>query len=156
MNIRAIHIEKLNSLETDSFLNGFRRFAARRGIPSKVWSDNGTNFVGAQTEISRLMKNLDGGRIQAYGVQNEIEWSFNPPHASHMGGIWERLIRTVRKVLTGLLKDCRLTDEILETLFCEAESIVNNHPLTKMSDDVNDMTTLRPNQTPSSRSVQQG
>ena len=54
MNMRAVHIEKLNSLETDSFINGFRRFMARRGTPVKVWSDNGTNFVGGNPELLKI------------------------------------------------------------------------------------------------------
>ena len=62
-----------------------------------------------------------------------------------MGGIWERMIRTVRKVMTAIMKGCRLTDEVLETVFCEAESIVNSRPLTKVSEDVNDMSALTPN-----------
>ena len=49
---RAIHIEVLNSLETDTFINGFIRFISRRGYPIRIWSDNGTNFVGACTELS--------------------------------------------------------------------------------------------------------
>ena len=83
-----MHMEKLNNLETDTFLIGFRRFTARRGTPSKVWSDNGTNFVGGQAELSKCMMQLDESQIQAFSVQLDIEWSFNPPHASHMEESW--------------------------------------------------------------------
>ena len=140
LNIRAIHLEKLNTLETDSFINGFRRFISRKGTPSKLWSDNGTNFVGAETELSRDVKD--------FLLKKNIAWHFNPPHASHMGGIWERQIRTVRKVLQGLLEKYPgdLTDEILETLFCEVEAMVNSRPITKLSDDENDGEAITPNQ----------
>lgn len=142
---RAIHIEKLDSLETDSFLNGFRRFSARRGYPVKAFSDNGTNITGAQAELSKAVRQLDRRQIQAFSVQHEVEWHFNPPHASHMGGLWERMIRTIRRVMSAVLKDCRLNDEVLVTLLCEVEAIVNSRPLTKVSDDVKDMATLTPN-----------
>lgn len=146
LNTRAIHLEKLNSLDTDSFLNGFRRFVCRRGSPIKVWSDNGTNFVAGHSELSKGHAALNKVKIQSYGVQNNIEWHFNPPCASHMGGIWERMIRTVRKVLVGLCPvHVKLTDELLSTLFCEVEFIVNSRPITKVSDDVKDPCALTPN-----------
>ena len=148
MNIRAVHIEKLNSLETDSFINGFRRFMARRGTPAKVWSDNGTNFIGASPELMKCLQSLDEEKIRKFGLEKEVEWNFNPPKASHMGGVWERQIRTVRKILSSLLNKHadKLTDEVLETFFCEVEAMINSRPLTKLSEDVTDMTTLNPNQ----------
>ena len=148
MNYRAVHIEKLNSLETDSFINGFRRFMARRGTPVKVWSDNGTNFVGGCPEIVKCLQQLDEEKIRRFGLENEVEWNFNPPHASHMGGVWERQIRTIRKILASLLNkhSDKLTDEVLETFFCEVEAMINSRPLTKMSEDVSDESTLSPAQ----------
>jgi len=128
----------LESLETDAFINALRRFIARRGLPSKILSDNGTNFVGAKNE-------LYNEKVQAFCTKENIEWIFNPPTASHMGGAWERQIRTIRKVITGLLpRNSRLTDEILSTLFCEVESIVNSRPLTKSSQDIRDASALTP------------
>ena len=112
LNTRAVHIEKLNTMDAESFLNGLRRFIARRGIPDKIWSDNGTNFVGGLSEL-RLCER----QIKDFSLKQNIEWIFNPPGASRMGGVWERLIRTIRKVLCVVLKGSRLTDEILELSF---------------------------------------
>ena len=42
-SIRAIHIEVLESLETDAFINGFRSFCSHRGQPKTVRSDRGNN-----------------------------------------------------------------------------------------------------------------
>ena len=146
LTTRAIHIEKLNGLDTDTFLNSFIRFSSRRGWPQKVFSDNGTNFTGGKSELSQSLKALDRNKINSYCIKKEVNWSFNPPSASHMGGIWERMIRSIRKVLTALLRDRhRLTDDVLETLFCEVENIVNGRPLTKVSDDINDSTVITPN-----------
>ena len=142
---RAVHLEVLESLETQAFLNGFRRFVARRGSPLKVWTDRGTNFIGANAELKRGLKELDESALQSYGVQREIEWNFNPPMSSNMGGVWERCIRTVRKVIAGIMKDTHLSDDSLHTLFCEVESIVNSRPITKVSDSLNDMSALTPN-----------
>ena len=144
--VRAVHIEMLRSLDTDSFINSFRRFIARRGYPEKVYSDNGTNFVGAKSELNRGLQELSQKEIEAYALRRNIRWHFNPPKASHMGGAWERMIGCARRVMQGLSSsDVRLTDEILETLFSEVESIINNRPLTKLSDDPNDHMPLTPN-----------
>ena len=147
LNTRGIHIEKLNTMETDSFINAFRRFMSRRGTPRKVYSDNGTNFVGGCDELLKCMK-IDEKKLEEYCSRKEVEWYFQPPHASHMGGIWERQIRSIRKILMSLLNKFSgdLKDEVLETLFCEIEAMINSRPLTKLNDDPHDMATLSPNQ----------
>ena len=122
-----------------------RRFIARRGTPSIIFSDNGTNLTSAYSELRRAIQKLDKKAIDAYCVKHNIEWFFHPPTASHMNGACERMIRTVRKVLTGMLTDrCRLTDDILHTLLVEVEGIINHRPLTNVSDDIADDTPLTP------------
>ena len=115
------------------------RFCARRGVPEKVRSDNGTNFVAGEKGLREAMRSWNNdGKVKTHLLQKEIKWEFNPPAASHMGGIWERQIRSVRKVLNIILREQTLDDERLSTLFCEVESIVNGRPLTVSSDDPND------------------
>ena len=108
-------------------------------------SDNGTNFVGAKGELQKAVNEMDQDRIGNDLLKEEIEWSFNPPGASHMGGIWERQIRTVRKVLEGRCGSTEnLDDESFKTLKCEIEAIVNSRPLTTISNGPNDLTPLSP------------
>ena len=144
---RAVHIEKLNSLDMDSFVNGFRRFIARRGVPAKVYSDNGTNIVSGEKEMRLAFRDLiQSSAFQGYLATRHIEWSFIPPASPHMGGVWERLVGLIKRVLVTVLKESRrLNDEVLETVFCEIESIANGRPLTKLSDDPSDVTPLTPN-----------
>ena len=141
---RAIHIEKLASLDSDSFVNALVRFTARRGNPERIYSDNGTNFVGANKEIGEAINHWNS-TMQEHLLMKHIEWRFNPPSSSHMGGVWERQIRTVRKVMNVLLQNQVLDDERLDTLFCEIESVVNGRPLTPVSGDCNDLEPLTPN-----------
>ena len=72
-------------------------------------------------------------------------WSFNPSHGSHFGGVWERCIRTTRKILRALLREQITDDESLATLMCEVESILNGRPITTISSDPRDQEPLTPN-----------
>lgn len=143
--VRAVHIEVAHSLETSSFINALQRFIARRGQPLEIRSDNGTNFVGAERELKEAVKSWNKSRTQEFLRQRESRWKFNPPSASHMGGIWERQIRTVRKIMSALINQQQLTDESLQTLLCVIENIINSRPLTAVSDDPNDTEALTPN-----------
>ncbi len=144
--VRAIHIEVVQNLEADSFINALRRFIARRGKPDEMRSDNGTNFKGGNRELIESMREWNqSSKVHTFLLQHEMKWFFNPPAASHMGGVWERAIRSVRKVLNALLKEQALDDEGLQTLLCEVESIINGRPLTKVSDDPRDYHALTPN-----------
>ncbi|XP_050417733.2 uncharacterized protein LOC126831129 [Patella vulgata] len=145
LSCRAVHLEVLHSMDTDSFLNAFRRFICRRGSPLKIRSDNGGNFVAGSKEIKGSIEEWNRKQVDDFMLQREIEWCFNPPAGSHFGGIWERCIRSVRKILDSLLNEQVLCDESLNTLFCEVEMIINGRPLTKVSDDPNDQEALTPN-----------
>ena len=138
LTTRAVHIETTDTLDTDSFLNCLYRFMARRGEPRLVRSDNGSNFVGAERELRKEMESWNKERIQETMSQRGIRWLFNPPAASHMGGVWERQIRSVRRVLSTIMTEQVHTSEMLTTLLVIAEGIINNRPLTPASDDPND------------------
>ena len=108
-------------------------------------SDNGGNFVSAEKELREEIAKWNQQQIHEYLLQQSVRWTFNPPFGSHHGGVWERCIRTIRKILNALLKEQNLDDEALYTLMCEVESIVNGRPITKVSDDPRDMSALTPN-----------
>ena len=147
MSVRAVHFEVLESLSTDSFINGFVRFSSRRGYPKSVRSDNGTGLVGARSELASALKELDRNKIIQAARRHEVQWTFTPPHNSQAAGSWERQIRTARKVLSALLSrtPVALTDEILTTLFCEVECIMNSRPITKCGSSIHDAMPLTPN-----------
>lgn len=145
LTIRAVHIEVANSLDTSSCINAIRRFICRRGQASTIRSDNGTNFIGAERELKEAIQELDQSKIAEVLVQKGIKWIFNTPAASHQGGVWERQIRTVRKILNSVLNQQILDDEGLHTVLCEVEAIINDRPITKASDDPNDLEPLTPN-----------
>ena len=144
---RAIHLEIAASLTTDSCINAIRRMVARRGPVNIIRSDNGTNIVGAEAELRREIQNWNQSDIGRTLEQLNIQWIFNPPSASHHGGFWERMIRSVRKIIYCLLRDQPkiLDDEALHTVMCEVEYILNNRPLTTSSEDHSELEMLTPN-----------
>ncbi|KAJ8027040.1 hypothetical protein HOLleu_32065 [Holothuria leucospilota] len=145
LTLRAIHIEVAHQLDTDSFINALQRFMARRGKPKEIRSDNGSNFTGAERELREAIRNWNQLKLNEYLKGEMVCWKFNPPAASHMGGAWERLIRSTRKVLSSLSREQVLDDERLSTLMCLAEAVVNGRPLTHVSNDVDDLEPLTPN-----------
>lgn len=130
----AIHIEAVEDLTSNSFIATLRRFMSRRGKPTEIWSDNGTNFVGAQRELAVYLKNIEG-----VSVDEGFTWRFNPPSAPHFGGLWESAVKSAKYHLTRVLKETKLTLIELQTLLCQ-----NSRPITPMSNDPNDLQSLTP------------
>ena len=132
MASRSIHIEVAHSMEKDSFLQALRRFICRRGPIRELRSDQGTNFVGAENEMKKALQEMDDSQIKAELLKHDIDWVRNPAKASNFGGVWERQIRSVRNIMTALMREHghSLDDEALRTLMCEAEAVVNSRPLT--------------------------
>ena len=144
---RAVHIEVATSLSTDSFINCLQRFISIRGPIRTLRCDCGTNFIGAKNELNASIKEFDEDSIRRFLLSNDcdlIDFKFNTPNASHMGGIWERQIRTTRAVLDSLLRNVgtQLDDDSLRTFMYEAAAIVNSRPLTV--DSANDPLSLAP------------
>ena len=139
LTVRCIHLEVVESLDTDSFINSLRRFVNRRGCPRDCYSDCGTNFKGATTELKEFIAVLKTKEkeIKDFASSKNINWNFNPPSTPHMGGAWERLVKSVKEVMTAITKDTVLTDPQLLTLLTEVENIVNSRPLTPASEDIN-------------------
>lgn len=141
---RAIHVEMLEDLSTDTFINGLRCFIALRGSVRQIKCDQGTNFVGAKNELSAAQGEINIDKLTTFLADNQCDFVLNTPHASHAGGVWERQIRTVRNILnaTLALTPGRLTDSSLRTFLYEVAAIVNSRPLT--TDSLNDPNSLEP------------
>ena len=124
MASRAVHIETANSLSTDSFINCLRRMMAIRVPIRQLRCDQGTNFVGAKSEFQREYEKLDHKKIETFLNSkgcDDIEFKMNVPSASHMGGVWERQMRSARSILLVVMEQSgtQLDDESLRTLSTE-------------------------------------
>ena len=144
MSSRAVHIEELDDMTTDAFINALRCFIAIRGPVQQLRSDQGSNFVGARNELASALKELHGDKIQSYLTKNRCDFIMNVPYSSHRGGVWERQIRTTRSILNNILNDFkgRLDTSSLRTFFYEVMAIINSRPLTCQT--LNDPKSLEP------------
>lgn len=136
---RAIHLEAVEDLTSNAFIASLRRFISRRGRCATIYSDNGTNFVGAQRELSSYV--INAGKLMA---QEGIEWRFNPPAAPHFGGLWESAVKSAKHHLTRMMGEARLTLSELSTLLCQIEACLNSRPITPLSSDPSDAEALTP------------
>lgn len=141
-SVKAVHLEVVSDMSTESFLAAFERFVARRGVPIEVHSDCGTNYVGAARQIKKLFN--DTKTQDAFNSRTTCVWKFNPPAAPHFGGIWEAAIKSTKNHLRKVIGDQVLTMEELTTLFIRIESVLNSRPLTAVSNDPNDLNALTP------------
>lgn len=123
---RAVHLEVANSLDTDECINALRQFISRRGQDSHLLSENGTNFISASRELREALTALNHDQIQRALKPAGVDWKFNPPGASHFGGTWEHMIRTIRRVHKFVLHQQQLDDDRLHTVLCEVEAILND------------------------------
>lgn len=132
MATRAIHLEAVTDLTSQAFLAAFRRFVARRGHCSHLWSDNGTNFTGAAKELKELF--LQGQSNMAKEVAEVIAndgttWHFIPPKMPTCGGLWEAGVQSAKRHLKRINKDTKLTYEEMATLLAQIEACLNSRPL---------------------------
>ena len=149
MNSRAVHLEIAECMDTSSCVNALRRFVCRRGQVREITSDNGTNLCGAERELRQAIQELEQEVLHTWAAKKGITWKFNPPVASHHGGVWERLIRSARQILQSTLREQHVkvarSEEQLQTLMCEVENTLNSRPLTKVSEDPRDLDVITPN-----------
>ena len=141
---RAVHLELLREQSTDDFLLGFRAFVGRRGCPNYMFSDNGKNFRSAAKELKQLYKTIDWKKVQEEGLKHKIEWCFNIEQSPWSNGVAERMVQSVKRPLRIILGQANLTYRNLAVVFTEVESIVNNRPLTLVSEDTEDIEPITP------------
>lgn len=141
LTTRAVHIELASDLSSDTFMSAFKRFLSRRGPISHLYSDNGTNFVGAKAQLNEIYSFTESSKFKEILndelLNRRIVWKLNPPHAPHFGGCWESMVKSFKTHLYRVIGSQILTYEELLTVLIQIETILNSRPLTLLSEDPN-------------------
>ena len=112
LTTRAVHFDIVTSMDTSSCVMGVEQLLSRRGTPSKIWRENGSNVIGAQKQPRESVEKKKIVNFAAELARKGTKWRFNPFSALNQGGIWERLLRSSKRVLYTFLGTRRLTDEV--------------------------------------------
>ena len=134
LSVKAVHIELVSDLMSEAFIACLRRFIARRGKPTLIWSDHGTNFVGATWLLKELFDFLQQQKsreaISNFCSSQGIQWDFIPERAPHFGGLWEAAVKSLKRHLSHIVVTVKLTFEELATVLVQIEACLNSRPLT--------------------------
>ncbi|XP_033221034.1 uncharacterized protein LOC117175436 [Belonocnema kinseyi] len=145
---KAVHIEVVSDLTTEAFLACLSRFFSRRGKSADLYSDNGTNLVGAKNEIDSICNFLNSEEhndtMSRVLANHRISWHCIPPRSPHFGGLWEAAVKSFKRHWIRVIGERVLTYEEFTTLATEIEAILNSRPLTSIPSNPNDLTALTP------------
>ncbi|XP_059051901.1 uncharacterized protein LOC131846582 [Achroia grisella] len=145
---KCVHLECVTDLSTEGFLAALTRFTSRRGLPSVIRSDNGTNYVGTNRHLDEVQRYLASREVQSQLSSNagkrDITWRFNAPAAPHFGGLFEATVKAAKTLLRRVIGDQILTFEELVTIFTKVEAVLNCRPLCPLTQDPQDLEVLTP------------
>ncbi|XP_015111510.1 uncharacterized protein LOC107037459 [Diachasma alloeum] len=141
---RAIHLKVVSDYTSQTFLVALDRYVSRRGTPSDIYSDNGSNFQGARGELKLVQTQVEqDNNLQATMATRGIHWHFIPPSSPHFGGLWEAAIKSVKNHLRRMTNNCTPTFEEWSTLLSKIEYCLNSRPISPLHDDSEDLNALK-------------
>jgi transposase InsO family protein len=145
---KAVHIELVGDLSTTAFINALNRFFDRRGRSVTIFTDNATNFVGANRKMKEwsdlFHSEQHKKKVQEALTDVGVQWRFIPPRSPHFGGLWEAAVKSMKHLLQKTVGNANLHFEELNTVLTRAEACLNSRPITPMSSDPNDTSVLTP------------
>lgn len=147
MATKAVHLELASDLSSQTFIMALNRLIGRRGCPKHIYSDNGTNFVGAEKELAKqlqISKTFNNETLTRRNTELGIEWHFNAPSWPTAGGLWEAAVKSMKYHLKRVLGEQKLTYEEFLTLLTQIEACMNSRPLCPLTEDVDDIDYLTP------------
>ena len=128
LTVKSVHLDPVSDLTTEAFLAAFRRFISRRGRPKEVFTDQGTNFVGADKEISAIYQHLAKDLTQEQINRFSLTQGIKGGTSSHFGGLWEAAVKSMKLRLCRIMGETKFNYEELTTVLCQIEACLNSRP----------------------------
>lgn len=142
---KAVHIQLVSDQTSAAFIEAYKRFTANCGKVSDLYSDCGSNFIGADRILrEQLEQTMSDPLVQNYLAKDGTNWHFNPPATPHFGGLWEACVKSAKYHLYRLCGDNQFTFEEMTTILCQIQACLNSRPLCPMNDDLYDNEYLTP------------
>lgn len=142
---KAVHLELVSDLTTNTFIAAFKRFTSRRGHCSDIYSDNGTNFVGACNEMQRQLQKCCQDEEWRKELANDgTKFHFSPPGSPHFNGLAEAAVKIAKGALRRTIGEHKLTFEEMTTLLTQVEAVMNSRPLCPLTRHPDDNSSLTP------------
>ncbi|XP_058449300.1 uncharacterized protein LOC131429265 [Malaya genurostris] len=145
---KAVHLEAVSDLGSSAFIASFIRFTSRYGMPSKMFSDNATNFRAASKQLQEINQSMNSAvhsnQVADFMTNKGVDWNFIPARSPHHGGLWESAIKTAKQYLGKIAGNQNFTFEELSTLLAQVAATMNSRPITPISSNVNDPQPLTP------------
>ena len=129
---RAVHIEAATDMSVNTFKQSLRSFITRRGMPSRIISDNAQTFKSAAKWLKKL-KNSE--EVNNFLESKGINWQFNVARAPWWGGFFERLIGLVKSCLMKILGRAKISFKEFKECLLDVEATLNNRPLTYLDEE---------------------
>ena len=145
LNTRAVYLEVATDCSVMEFIQSLRRFFSIRGYPAEILSDNGTQFVGALTDLRQMIQGIDKKKLKDYCGERGIKWRFITPAAPHQNGCAEALVKSCKRALKRAVGEHVLTPFELYTCLLEVANLVNQRPIGRPPNDPDDGSYLCPN-----------
>ena len=145
LNTRAVHLEMAVDYSTMEYLQALRRFFAIRGYPALMISDNGSQLVGAETELRLMVQGWNVQQLKEFCAEKGMDWKFITPDAPHQNGCAEALVKSCKRAIKKAIGEQVLTPMELYTCFQEVANLVNQRPLGRVPNDPDDGAYISPN-----------
>lgn len=151
MATKAVHLEAAGDMTAQTFIHTFERFIARRGYCHDMYSDNGTNFVRAFKDMDKDRKLFENSyeniikiKLIPYLATRNIQWHFSPPYSPHFNGLAEAAVKSMKFHIVRTIAESTLSFEHFSTVLARIEAVLNSRPISAISDNINDFTSLTP------------
>ena len=126
---RAKHIEAIHGYSTREFMLALTRFTSFRGWPTTIYSDPGSQIVGAERELTAAWNKMDTVEIQKTSSLNGTEWKFGAADSPWRQGAVEALVKSAKRGFKFSMNNQRVSPSEFNTICYQVANMMNERPI---------------------------